>query len=113
VWVLLMFSFAGVNNKGLSIYPFVNAALVRDAMVMLLVVLVVREIVRPDRDLVRVAGDDDPSGGPLENAPDRFRLPSLPALWRRRRSANQDETVTAEGAPVRTVADSSDGSMRA
>ncbi len=27
VWVLLMLSFAGVANKGLSIYPFINAAL--------------------------------------------------------------------------------------
>ncbi len=32
VWVLLMLSFAGVANKGLSIYPFINAALLRDAM---------------------------------------------------------------------------------
>ena len=108
-----MFSFAGVNNKGLSIYPFVNAALVRDAMVIVLVVLGLREILRPERDLVRIAGDDDPSGGPLENAPDRFRLPSLPALWRRRRRANQADGATVEAAPVRTVADSSDGSRRA
>jgi uncharacterized membrane protein len=113
VWILLMFSFAGVNNKGLSIYPFVNAALVRDAMVIVLVVLVLREILRPERDLVRIAGDDDPSGGPLENAPDRFRLPSLPALWRRRRRANQADGATVEAAPVHTVADSSDGSRRA
>ena len=41
VWVLLMLSFAGVANKGLSIYPFINAALVRDAMVLILVFLVV------------------------------------------------------------------------
>ena len=47
VWVLLMLSFAGVANKGLSIYPFINAALVRDAMVLILVYLVIRDILRP------------------------------------------------------------------
>lgn len=87
VWVLLMLSFAGVANKGLSIYPFINAALVRDALVLVLVYLVVRDIIRPEQDLVRMAGDDDPSGGVLENAPDRFTVPSLPALWARRRAA--------------------------
>ena len=49
VWVLLMLSFAGVANKGLSIYPFVNAALLRDAMVLILVYLVIRDILRPER----------------------------------------------------------------
>ncbi|WP_420123311.1 glycosyltransferase family 87 protein [Nakamurella sp.] len=84
VWVLLMLSFAGVSNKGLSIYPFINAALVRDALVLMLVYLVVRDIVRPEKDPIRMAGDDDPTGGVLENAPDRFTVASLPALWRRR-----------------------------
>ncbi len=87
VWVLLMFSFAGVSNKGLSIYPFLNAALVRDALLIMLVVLIVREILRPERDLVRIAGDDDPSGGPLDNAPDRFTIDSLPSLVRPRKPA--------------------------
>ena len=49
VWVLLMLSFAGVANKGLSIYPFINAALLRDAMVLILVYLVIRDILRPER----------------------------------------------------------------
>lgn len=84
VWLLLMLSFAGVSNKGLSIYPFVAAAIVRDILLIALVVRVVREILRPAGDLVRMAGDDDPSGGVFEGADDRFVLPSLPTLWRRR-----------------------------
>ncbi len=88
VWVLLMLSFAGVANKGLSIYPFVNAALLRDAMVLVLVLLVVRDILRPTVDPVRMAGDDDPSGGVLEHADDTFTLPSAVALWRRRVGRN-------------------------
>ena len=90
VWVLLMLSFAGEANKGLSVYPFINAALVRDAMVLILVSLVIRDILRPAGDLVRMAGDDDPSGGVLEDAADRFTLPSLPALWARRRAPAVD-----------------------
>ncbi len=80
-WVLLMLYFDGESNKGLSIYPFINAALLRDAMVLLLVALVIRDILRPAGDLVRMAGDDDPSGGVLEDADDRFTVPSLPAIW--------------------------------
>ena len=87
VWVLLMFSFAGEANKGLSIYPFINAALVRDALLLMLVYLIVRDVLRPGGDLVRMAGDDDPSGGVLQDAPDRFTLPSLPVLWARRRAS--------------------------
>lgn len=97
VWVLLMLSFAGEANKGLSIYPFINAALVRDAMVLMLVYLVIRDVLRPEKDPVRIAGDDDPSGGVLQDAPDRFTLPSLPALWarrqRRRRTGVHDGPV--------------------
>jgi hypothetical protein len=36
--------------------------------------LVVRDILEPDYDLVRAAGDDDPAGGVLDGAGDRFVL---------------------------------------
>ncbi len=81
VWMLLMLSFAGVDNKGLSIYPFIAAALLRDILLLVLVVRVIREIQRPADDLIRMAGDDDPSGGVFENAPDHFVLPSVVKLW--------------------------------
>ncbi len=103
VWILLMLSFAGVANKGLSIYPFVNAALLRDALLLVLIFLVVRDVLRPSGDVVRMAGDDDPSGGVLENAADRFTVPSLPGLITklRRRSAEPEpppESPEPEGA---------------
>ena len=98
VWVLLMLSFAGVANKGLSIYPFVNAALLRDAMVLILVYLVIRDILRPSGDVVRMAGDDDPSGGVLEDAADRWTVPSLPALWARRQARAERDEMDAEPA---------------
>ncbi|MET0865199.1 MAG: glycosyltransferase 87 family protein, partial [Nakamurella sp.] len=96
VWVLLMFSFAGVANKGLSIYPFINAALLRDVMVLILVFLVVKDILRPAGDLVRMAGDDDPSGGVLEDAEDKFTISSLPALWRRMRQGRREQQPEPE-----------------
>jgi hypothetical protein len=35
---------------------------------------VVRDILRPDKDVVRAEGEDDPAGGVLAGAPDRFVL---------------------------------------
>ncbi|MET3807484.1 putative membrane protein [Nakamurella sp. UYEF19] len=99
VWILLMLSFAGVENKGLSIYPFIGAAILRDILLVMLVVRVIREIQHPANDLIRMAGDDDPSGGVLENSPDRFVLPSIGALWNDlKRPAPERETVLV-GAP--------------
>jgi uncharacterized membrane protein len=38
---------------------------------LLLVYLVIRDVLRPEKDLVRIAGDDDPSGGVFDDAEDR------------------------------------------
>jgi hypothetical protein len=66
----------------------------------MLVYLIVRDAMRPERDPVRMAGDDDPSGGVLEDAPDRFTVPSLPALWARRRErAGNDVAPVDPGEP--------------
>lgn len=77
VWFLLMLSFSTDTGKNVSIHPFAIAAVVRYGLLIMLVVLVVREILRPATDLVRKAGDDDPSGGVLEGAADRFTLTAL------------------------------------
>ncbi len=50
------------------------ALLARFAAVTLLCVLVVRDILRPGADVVRADGEDDPAGGVLADAPDRFVL---------------------------------------
>ncbi|MBO0814284.1 MAG: DUF2029 domain-containing protein [Actinobacteria bacterium] len=50
------------------------ALLARFAAVVILAALVVRDILRPEADLVRAAGDDDPAGGVLDNAPDVVSL---------------------------------------
>ncbi|MFL6143866.1 MAG: glycosyltransferase family 87 protein [Labedaea sp.] len=78
LWAPRMMFYLGVDpqnaKKGLPIDWFLGAVLVRDAIVLGLCVLVIYEIYHPARDLVRQAGDDDPAGGVLDGAPDRFTL---------------------------------------
>ena len=59
-----------------SISPgvYFAALLARFAAVVILAALVVRDILHPEADLVRAAGDDDPAGGVLDDAPDVVTL---------------------------------------
>jgi uncharacterized membrane protein len=59
---------------GISPGVYFAALLSRLVAVLILMALVVRDILEPDYDLVRAAGDDDPAGGVLDGAPDRFVL---------------------------------------
>jgi uncharacterized membrane protein len=60
------------------------ALLARFGTVSLLCALVIRDILRPGADVVRAGGEDDPAGGVLADAPDRFvlRLRPRPAFQR-------------------------------
>jgi uncharacterized membrane protein len=60
VWVPRMFYYLTPASKGLPPDPFLGAVLIRDALVVVLCVLVVRSILRPTTDPVRIAGLDDP-----------------------------------------------------
>lgn len=67
-------------GKGLPEGLYLVALLFRLVAVAVLCGLVVRDVLRPERDPVRWWGDDDPAGGPLDDAPDRFTLrPLVPA----------------------------------
>jgi len=79
LWAPRMAYYLGPDHRGLPVEPFLGAVLIRDAAVLLLVVLVLRAIWRPEHDPVRVAGGDDPHGGVLDGAPER--LPAGPT-WR-------------------------------
>ncbi len=77
VWIPAMAFFLGTERDGLPVQWFLGAALVRDAVVVGLCVLVLREIWRPDRDVVRAGPSGarssdlaDPHGGVLDGAPD-------------------------------------------
>jgi uncharacterized membrane protein len=86
VWVPRMYFLYDNPNRGLPGEFFTTTVLLRDIAVVVLCVLVIRQIYRPDEDLVRWDGRvDDPAGGPFDRAhdappgwlPDRLRPPGL------------------------------------
>jgi uncharacterized membrane protein len=75
IWAYLITVVAGLSEPGaISSALYFGAVLARFGAVLLLCALVVRECLRPDRDVVRAAGVDDPAGGVLSGAPDRLAL---------------------------------------
>jgi hypothetical protein len=79
IWAYLITIASGtglvpVAEGGIGPGVYFAALASRFIAVVILMVLVVRDILRPGADLVRVAGDDDPAGGVLDGAADRFVL---------------------------------------
>ena len=80
IWAYLIFqarlgpgpAFAGY--QGLSTGWYFTALAARFLTVGLLAAYVVRDILYSERDVVRAHGLDDPAGGVLDHAPDRFRI---------------------------------------
>jgi uncharacterized membrane protein len=71
VWVPRMYFLYGNPNRGLPEEFFTTTVALRDVAVMALCALVIRQIYRPDEDLVRWGGRvDDPAGGPFDRAHD-------------------------------------------
>ncbi|WP_232004725.1 glycosyltransferase family 87 protein [Mycobacterium sp. ACS1612] len=71
VWIPRMLYLYGEQNRGLPEQPFTVTVLLRDIAVIVLCALVIRQIYRPELDLVRCRGQvDDPSGGVFEHAND-------------------------------------------
>ncbi|WP_345771972.1 glycosyltransferase family 87 protein [Geodermatophilus sabuli] len=76
LWVPRMLWYLGTQNRGVEVEWFFLAVTVRDAAVVVLMALVVRDVWRPDEDVVRAGwpGVDDPAGGVLDHAPDARRV---------------------------------------
>jgi hypothetical protein len=80
IWAYLIFQarlspgppFAGY--QGLSTGWYFTALAARFLTVGLLAAYVVKDILYSERDVVRAHGLDDPAGGVLDQAPDRFRI---------------------------------------
>jgi hypothetical protein len=72
IWAYLLTQIGGPGGIGSGLY--FTALLARFGTVALLCVLVVKDILRPGSDVVRDAGVDDPAGGVLAGAEDRFVL---------------------------------------
>jgi uncharacterized membrane protein len=76
IWAYLIYVIAGPQASG-AIGPGLSftAVAARFAAVLVLCALVVRDILRPDLDVVRADGqDDDPAGGVLNGSSDRLVL---------------------------------------
>lgn len=74
IWMYLAYTTSGDAHKGLPQEGYHWAIAVHLIGTLYLCVMVVRDILRPENDVVRRAGDDDPSGGVLDGAPDVFVL---------------------------------------
>jgi uncharacterized membrane protein len=74
IWMYLAYTTSGDAHKGLPTDGYHWAIGVHLLGTLYLCVVVVRDILMPERDVVRQAGDDDPSGGVLDRAEDVFVL---------------------------------------
>jgi uncharacterized membrane protein len=77
IWLYLVGLQPGNEHLGISDTTYYTAVWGRALTVVLMMALVVRDILRPEHDVVRQAGIDDQAGGVFDGAPDRFRV--LPA----------------------------------
>ncbi|MGY2065910.1 glycosyltransferase family 87 protein [Blastococcus sp. SYSU DS0619] len=78
LWVPRMLWYLGTDNMGIDVEWFFLAVALRDVAVVVLVALVVRDVLDPDRDVVRTSwpGMDDPAGGVLDHHMDAVSLRS-------------------------------------
>jgi uncharacterized membrane protein len=80
VWVVTMLHYLGTDNRGIGVEWFFLGVGLRDLAVVVLMALVVRDVLRPDGDVVRTSwpGVDDPAGGVLDHADDVLRTSRRP-----------------------------------
>ena len=79
IWAYLIFQYrigggTVAGYQGISTGWYFALLAARFLTVGLLAAYVVRDILDPERDVVRAHGLDDPAGGVLDQAPDRFRI---------------------------------------
>jgi uncharacterized membrane protein len=80
--LLSRFYFFVGNDKpgqGIDIGWFFFCILLRDALLIVFAAFVVRDVLRPELDVVRYDDVDDPAGGVLDRAPDRGRQAAVPS----------------------------------
>ncbi len=74
IWMYLAFTSSGDAHKGLPAEGYQLVILVHVLCTLYLCVVVIGDVLFPDRDVVRRDGSDDPSGGVLDGAKDVFAL---------------------------------------
>ncbi|MEV6650109.1 glycosyltransferase 87 family protein [Streptomyces sp. NPDC051219] len=74
IWMYLAYTESGDKHQGLPTEGYQLAIAVHLLGTLYLCAVVVRDVLLPERDVVRKDGSDDPSGGVLDGAPDVFVL---------------------------------------
>ncbi|MGP3998484.1 glycosyltransferase family 87 protein [Streptomyces sp. 8N706] len=74
IWMYLAYTSSGDKHQGLPTEGYQLAILIHLLGTLYLCAVVVRDVLLPERDVVRRDGSDDPSGGVLDGAPDVFVL---------------------------------------
>jgi uncharacterized membrane protein len=79
IWLYLAYTGSGDKHQGLPTEGYQLVILVHILGTLYLCAVVIRDVLMPERDVVRWDGSDDPGGGVLDRAPDVFvqgrRLP--------------------------------------
>jgi uncharacterized membrane protein len=72
VWFLTLTLLLGFNvaDHGVPYGALMVALLIRDVLLLTIAGLIIRELWRPEHDIVRADGTDDPAGGEFDGAPD-------------------------------------------
>ncbi|GAA3189011.1 MULTISPECIES: glycosyltransferase family 87 protein [Streptomyces] len=78
IWMYLAYTGSGDKHQGLPPEGYQLAILVHLLGTLYLCAVVIRDVLLPERDVVRRDGEDDPSGGVLDRAPDVFVLGRAP-----------------------------------
>ncbi|WP_317444368.1 glycosyltransferase family 87 protein [Streptomyces collinus] len=97
IWMYLAYTTSGDAHKGLPTQGYHWAIAIHLLGTLYLCAVVVRDILMPERDVVRRTGDDDPSGGVLDGAEDVFVLG--PAARPARHAAPFEAPQVAWGRP--------------
>ncbi|MCW8220813.1 glycosyltransferase family 87 protein [Streptomyces griseolus] len=94
IWMYLAYTTSGDKHQGLPQEGYQITVVLHLLGTLYLCAMVVRDILMPERDPVRRDGSDDPSGGVLDEAPDRVALAGPP------QPSAGDRAPAAEGQPV-------------
>ncbi|WP_079132273.1 glycosyltransferase family 87 protein [Streptomyces nanshensis] len=74
IWLYLAYTGSGDKHQGLPTEGYQLVIMIHLLGTLYLCAVVVRDALKPERDVVRRDGSDDPGGGVLDRAPDVFTL---------------------------------------
>ena len=100
IWLYLLSQDPETEYLGISDGVYHTAVWGRAITILIMIIFVVRDILRPEEDLVRQAGVDDQIGGVFDNAPDRFTF--IRSARKKQESAAEVPETDAEAGNTRS-----------